>query len=93
MKQFKGMKNLEVIKADAISKGFEIDTTKFDKGDDNIWLRDMDGRFVQVCLNVCNGRFFAYRPIPEDTVWATESSDNLDDDPLYMELLNLFYEA
>jgi hypothetical protein len=91
MKKFSGARELDEIIKLAKEKGFDIDRTQFDKGGDWIWLRDMDGRMVQIKFNVCNGWFYIYTPASGDKPWATHMSSELDDNPLYSEILDLLY--
>lgn len=90
MKKFKRSKNLEDIQKDAMKQGWEVDTTEFDKGGDWFWLRDMNKRMLQICVD-CFGRFSIYAPISEGPI-ATYKSSWLDDAEWYNEILNLLYE-
>jgi hypothetical protein len=91
MKQFKGMKNFEQLKNDAIEQGWEFDQEAFDKGSDFICLRDMDNRVTQIMVNTFNGHFAVYKPFKEDPV-ATHLSEELDKEDWYNEILDLLYE-
>lgn len=69
MKTFQGNKELEKVITGAKDKGWEVDTYKFDKGSDWIYLRDMygtvesnEGMPRQIAYNVVNGHFFVYEP-------------------------------
>lgn len=87
MKEFKGMKNIDQIKEDAIKQGWEVDMTAFEKGSDWFWIRDMHNRVMQVCIN-CFGRFMVYTPASDNPL-ATERSEEFDNEDWYSELLNL----
>lgn len=91
MKKFRNMRNLDEIIREAERKGFEIDKGDFEKGGDWIWLRDVNERMIQVLFNTVNGKFRVYTPDSGNEPWATEQSADLDGDPDYDELLNLFY--
>jgi hypothetical protein len=91
MKKFKGMKTISQIEKEATEQGWAVDMTEFEKGSDWFWLRDMDGRFTQICVN-CFGRFMVYKPFSDEPV-ATERSEELDNEDWYNEILDLLYES
>lgn len=90
MKRFKSNRTLSEIIEIASNSNWDVDKEDFEKGGDWIWLRDMDGRFLQVRYNTCNGQFFVWDPSSEKPV-ATHMSKQLDDEIWYIELLNMFY--
>lgn len=93
MKKFKGRRKLDELIQIAESKGFEIDMQKFDKeGSDFIWLRDMDGRMLQILYNTTNGHFYVYDPLSGNDPRATHLSEEFDGEEWYDELLEMFYE-
>lgn len=91
MKQFKRMKPVDTITNDAKALGFEVDFTEWDKGSDWFWIRDMEGRLIQIAVN-CFGRFMVYKPCSDAPV-ATERSEELDKEEWYQEILNIIYES
>lgn len=92
MKKFNGRKSLDEVMKMAADNGWDIDTVDFDKGGDWIWLRDMDGRMIQLMLNTVNYHFFLYTPASDEPK-ATESSSEFDGEEWYDEILNMLFVA
>jgi hypothetical protein len=90
MKKFKGSKPVDQIKREAKEQGWKVDMRDFNKGGDWFWLRDMNNRATQVCVNSCNGHFEIYKPSSERPI-ATHLSQELDGTDWYDEILNLLY--
>lgn len=89
MKKYSRVRSLGEIQKLAKSKGWEVDTQEFDKGDDFIWIRDLDARFKQVLFNTVNGWLWIFSPESEDAI-ATHLSNELDGQSWYEEILDLF---
>lgn len=90
MKKFKGKRNLDEIKKLASQKGYEVDTSHYDRGGDHIWLRDMKERMLQIMYNVVNGHFAVFCPASDKPI-ATHESKDLDNESWYVEILDIFY--
>lgn len=91
MRKFKGSRKLDALIEIAITKGFEVDQVDFDKGGDWIWFRDNGKRRIHVVFNPFNGHFYVY-PLSMDRAVASHKSSHLDDEPWYIEILEMFYE-
>ncbi|MCR8994601.1 hypothetical protein [Brevibacillus laterosporus] len=89
-KKFSGMRELDDIIAKAKSDGWEVDTKDFDEGGDWIWLRDIDGRMLQVKYNTFNAHFYVWNPA-SDKPCANHLSVEHEGKEWYDYLLNLFY--
>jgi hypothetical protein len=93
MTKFKGMKTLDEVCELMKNKGMEVDKSDFEKGGD--WV-DFKGGWdhlpLTVTYNTCNGRFFVWNGFTGKQM-ATESSENLENENWYSELLNTFYVA
>lgn len=91
MKKFKEMRKISDIERIAKEKGFNIDMSEFNKGDDWFWIRDIHNRKEQICIN-CFGYFEVYKPYSETPV-ATHLSDNFDNEDWYSEILDIIYKS
>lgn len=91
MRQYAKPRILKDILLIAENKGFDIDSREFDRGSDFIWLRDRCARNVLIAVNPHNGQFFAWVPGKEEA-WATERSVDLNDNPLYKEIVEMIYQ-
>ena len=90
MKKYAGTRPLTGLMAKAKKDKWEIDTHGFDKGDDCIWIRDMEVRFKQILFNVVTGWLWIYSPESEDAI-ATHMSVEFDGVDWYEEVMDLVY--
>ena len=94
MSKFKRMRNFREVIRNCDAKGFKVHRNEFNNsGSDWIWITELDNRQVRIKYNVYNGRFFVFQESHHpDNCWATESSNNLDDNELYREIFYMFYK-
>jgi hypothetical protein len=94
MKQFKGTKSVEEIIKIAEENQWEVDSKGYESWSDYIYLRDLKDEMLTIQYNTFNGHFAVYSSMSEDgKPIATHTSENLDHQEWYNEILDMFYET
>ena len=90
MKTYSRFKTVEEIKAQCEAKGWRIDTTKYDRGDDFVTFDFSHGTdFAEVIFNGLNGRFLG----KTDSGLKFSSDDNKDGVEWFDALLDFVYSS
>ena len=91
MTKFKGMKKLDEVCKAMESKAMEVDSTEFDEGGDWYYFKGGWNHLpLTIAYNTCNGKFIVSNGFTGKKM-ATESSEELETEEWYTDLLNTLY--
>lgn len=90
--QFKRRRSIDELRAELEDTDLELDVEAYGEGSDFVVLQGIwHGKWLDVAYSTFNGKFYGAWIGADCVPTRFSSDDDLDDEPWFKELLNIFY--